>query len=74
MDCYWSYHKRICSKESEKDEEEKHERMPLGKPYKLGRFQLHHRCDYVIDSVTVHFSSCCMLLTCPGRINVYLIC
>ncbi|KAG0589341.1 hypothetical protein M758_1G013600 [Ceratodon purpureus] len=41
MDCYWTYHNRICSKES--GEDEKHERMPLGTPYKLGRFQLHHR-------------------------------
>lgn len=42
MDCYWTYSKRICSKESN-EQEEKHERMPLGTPFQLGRFHLHHR-------------------------------
>jgi len=43
MDCYWTYAPRVCSKGAEKDEEEKHERMPLGQPFQLGPFHLHHR-------------------------------
>nr|QCF46591.1 12-oxo-phytodienoate reductase [Pohlia nutans] len=43
MDCYWTYSKRICSQAAEKDEEDKHDRMPMGTPFQLGRFHLNHR-------------------------------
>lgn len=43
MDCYWSYGKRVCSKGSGSEHDEKHERSPLATPTKLGRFDLCHR-------------------------------
>lgn len=42
MDCYWTYHKRICSKEGG-DAESDEEVMPLGRHFQLGRFELRHR-------------------------------